>query len=911
MFCTACGQKLPDGAKFCTKCGAPVAKIEPRVAPDAAPAPDAGAQEAAPVQEVAPAQEAAQPDAAEQKAPAAVPPEAHVEAMETRVMPGASDATTVMAPDAVKTTAAPADAAEATPAPVDADEPAAAPSDTDATTVVTSDAGETRVIPEASDETTVMPENAETTVLPAAEAAANADAERAEAAADAAAAEQALWSAPDADAGTGATTVLQPGHMSDAPAGEAPALDAQPPRKKRPVALIATIALIVVAAGAFFAIFVLPRMMGKDVPTASYGQSDPLQCSVVTRVRPRDASGEDLTSYVVRLMRRASDDASKSGTASDAFNEVVAEIRVTGNNGFTMDNFGDIPDGDYMLVIAPDGSGGGSKGSSSSDGSGSGSSDASDEQRIPIHYEEDNPKAEEEVVVEPPAPETDSTQEPAEENGLTDEQIAAALYYYTCQDLIEEYGAPATADRNSGGEVAASGLALADLIDFDGDGTDELLTVVCTKDPATTTTFYGDDTYQVAVWRYADGAVEQVYEGDASHSNGGYYYVNLYEREADAADDPAQTVIEVYSYPAPTEPETEVTRSEYYGLGDDGFEAVASCQVESSYVDHDTTTTVTIDGAEASEDDWKDFVSSLEQVANYEFNLPASDVEAQSESDAEPATKIDTVLPDALSERTQDTIDALEEAAGSEALEAYAPDEEETDDADTEADASYAVTSNEADVTFMTSQGNGDDWEESRTWTYPEFVLSPDCTTDEALDKLNASFKESFEADLAATQGWSFDSGETQIWVHRDDVTYLQGSVACVRSSRELFNGGAHGSEAMSGAFYDLSTGEEISIEEALGVPWDELQGEAVDAISAYIEANPNAYGANEDSIEGMAADATRYFATPDGIAIAIMPYEIAPYSEGMQLVYVHAFNDPSIVGTSAANVAVYGSSTQ
>lgn len=929
MFCTACGQKLPDGAKFCTKCGAPVAKIEPRVAPDAAPARDAGAQEAAlsqetePVQKVAPAQEAvpaqaapdasqqaadeakkaAQPEAAGEETPAAVPADAPVEAMETRVMPGAADATTVMAPDA----------AEVTSAPAEDDEPAVAPSDTDATTVVASDTGETRVMPEGSDETTVMPGNAETTVLPAADAAVTAEAERAEAAADAAAAEQALWSAPDAaaDAGTGATTVLQPGHMADAPVGEVSAQDAQPPRKKRPVALIATIVLIVVAAGAFFAIFVLPRMMGKDVPTASYGQSDPLQCSVVTRVRPRDASGEDLTSYVVRLMRRASDDASKSGTASDAFNEVVAEIRVTGNNGFTMDNFGDIPDGDYMLVIAPDGSGGGSKGSSSGDGSGSGSSDASDEQRIPIHYEEDNPKAEEEVVVEPPAPETDSAQEPAEENGLTDEQIAAALYYYTCQDLIEEYGAPATADRNSGGEVAASGLALADLIDFDGDGTDELLTVVCTKDPATTTSFYGDDTYQVAVWRYADGAVEQVYEGDVSHSNGGYYYVNLYEREADAADDPAQTVIEVYSYPAPTEPETEVTRSEYYGLGDDGFEAVASCQIESSYVDHDTTTTVAIDGAEASEDDWKDFVSSLEQVANYEFNLPASDVEAQSESDAEPATKIDTVLPDALSERTQDTIDALEEAAGSEALEAYAPDEEETDDADTEADASYAVTSNEADVTFMTSQGNGDDWEESRTWTYPEFVLSPDCTTDEALDKLNASFKESFEADLAATQGWSFDSGETQIWVHRDDVTYLQGSVACVRSSRELFNGGAHGSEAMSGAFYDLSTGEEISIEEALGVPWDELQGEAVDAISAYIEANPNTYGANADSIEGMAADATRYFATPDGIAIAIMPYEIAPYSEGMQLVYVHAFNDPSIVGTSAANVAVYGSSTQ
>ena len=567
MFCTACGQKLPDGAKFCTKCGAPVAKIEPRVAPDAAPAPDAGAQEAAPVREVAPAQEAAsaqavpdapqqeadeveaaQPDAAEQKIPAAVPPEAHVEAMETRVMPGASDATTVMAPDA----------AEATPAPAEADEPAAAPSDTDATTVVTSDAGETRVIPEGSDETTVMPENAETTVLPAAEVAANADAERAEAAADAAAAEQALWSAPDADAGAGATTVLQPGHMADAPVGEVSAQDAQPPRKKRPVALIATIVLIVVAAAAFFAIFVLPRMMGKDVPTASYGQSDPLQCSVVTRVRPRDASGEDLTSYVVRLMRRASDDASKNSTASDAFNEVVAEIRVTGNNGFTMDNFGDIPDGDYMLVIAPDGSGSGSKGSGSNggskgNGSGSGSSDASDEQRIPIHYEEDNPKAEEEVVVEPPAPETDSTQEPAEEDGLTDEQIAAALYYYTCQDLIDEYGAPATADRYEGSETATSGLALAELIDFDDDGTDELLTVVCTKDPATTTTFYGDDTYQVAVWRYADGSVEQVYEGGVQYSNGGYYALKLYEHVPEDADDPHVIAINDMGYDDPTE----------------------------------------------------------------------------------------------------------------------------------------------------------------------------------------------------------------------------------------------------------------------------------------------------------------------------------------------------------------------
>ncbi len=30
MFCTNCGSKLPDDVKFCTQCGAPVAKVIPR-----------------------------------------------------------------------------------------------------------------------------------------------------------------------------------------------------------------------------------------------------------------------------------------------------------------------------------------------------------------------------------------------------------------------------------------------------------------------------------------------------------------------------------------------------------------------------------------------------------------------------------------------------------------------------------------------------------------------------------------------------------------------------------------------------------------------------------------------------------------------------------------------------------------
>ena len=45
MFCTTCGRELPDGAKFCTNCGAPVAKIVTREEREAVPVEDAGVDE--------------------------------------------------------------------------------------------------------------------------------------------------------------------------------------------------------------------------------------------------------------------------------------------------------------------------------------------------------------------------------------------------------------------------------------------------------------------------------------------------------------------------------------------------------------------------------------------------------------------------------------------------------------------------------------------------------------------------------------------------------------------------------------------------------------------------------------------------------------------------------------------------
>ena len=537
-----------------------------------------------------------------------------------------------------------------------------------------------------------------------------------------------------------------------------------------------------------------------------------------------------------------------------------------------------------MLVIVPDDS-----------QSGSSSSSSNDEQRIPVHYEEDNPKAEEEVVVEPPAPEPSSPEEPAaEEEEFTDEEIASALFYYTCQDLIDEYGEPEAIELHDGMELAANGLALVKLLDFDGDGMNELLTVVGDASGLETMSF-DTDAYTIAVWKYTDEAVEQVYEGHPPYSNGGYFYQGLYALPQEGGED--QILLESISFGDPTaaaDTNSEITYTGYYGMGEQSFELYALRTDTFSYDDGSLETTFQIAGEEVSEDEWVGFQDSLTQTASYEFSCPVSN-EPQAQSEEEPEFEI--IETAGLPDYTEGTIGALEAAAGDEALEAFAPEEDAEEDP---AEATYTYVNSEADVTFTTSQGEGTDWEETRSWTYPQFALEDGSTT-EALDALNASLKQSYEDDLAVTQAWTIDSGEAQVWVHCDEVTYLEGNIACVRSERYVFLGGAHGEESISGAFYDLSSGEELRVDEALGISWEDLQVESVDAIKAYLAENPNLTGADDTSLEGMAADSSRYFATSDGVAIAIMPYEVGPYSEGMQLVYVHAFEDPSLVGTSAA----------
>ena len=917
MFCTNCGSKLPDDVKFCTQCGAPVAKVIPR-------------------------SDLEQGQQAGRESVGAQPMAGH-EAQEAPVAESVHDATIGESPDgepqvehAVSPLAEePAEGPDGAPLGADAagDEPTTALSADEAGAADAASEDETSALAiggASEDETTAFAPDAAaaegaaselpngTILLGADDASAPGEdvapnderttglapspdpdeAERAAAAADAAAAEDALWSEPPQDE---ATTVLgggvagRPSSQEAAPrqvswrqpaqdaaaqqAAQQPAPD-QPapapgaePRKKKPVALIAGIAVLALAAVVVLCVFVVPRFLDAAGPTVTYGQTDPVQCSVVTRIRPRDAEGNELTSYVVSLVERTADRQDRT-SADDGIADAVAQIRVTGNNGFTMEDFGDdIADGDYYLVI---------ESSDSSD-------DSSSDQRIPIHYEHDNPDADSEVVVTPPAPESDESASGGEgqesgdaqgESEFTEEQLAYAHYYLKCQELINAYGPAGTTDLYDGQMTAMTGLALARLIDFDGDGLNELLVSYNAVEIGTDAAS-ADEVYPVEVWDYQDGGLVQVYEGNAPYTNGGAYFLDLYEYN----DLP---VICAVWYDMQVDNASLV--DEYTGYFSQVSETLDAIAVRDSFFNYDTgenSVTYTLDGESATEEEWNDFEGDLDHTTHYDLALFNNAVEAESTDD----DGCDTLYGEDLRAATEDTFAELQEGAG-DALEAV--------EAETE-DAAYAYDIVEQDVTYTSSQGEGTEWEATSTWCYPRFTLADGSTTP-ALDSLNAQLKGSFDEDVANAQSWTFESGDVQIQVHRDTVTYHEGTIVCVRSDRSGFTGGAHGTESVTGTFYDLDTGQQVGLETATGVSLDELKSAAVTAVLDYVAAQPNgALSTDEDSLNTL-IDEDRFYADENGVVVALWPYEIGSYADGVQLVYVYAFEDDSIVGTSAGS---------
>lgn len=632
MFCTQCGTKLPDDARFCTGCGAPVA---PKAATQAPAPAEAQAAEPAPAKaptvdpgETVVTLDAVEPTsenaAAAEPAPAAAPT---VDPGETVVTLDAVDADpgeTVVTLDAVEPSAgADAEAAAvADPgetvvtldavnpeAPADTAEPPADQTDP-GETVVTLDAVEPSAEQTAEPQATTEPvADPEPTANPIVDDAAPVDAAEAEeifetddnaavavafpgddaavstAVADdpttlvnvnddpttiaefdedAQATAEAMESLGVAHPTAGATVVdLPQQQMTGTTMQAAPIpqpqpqpqmpMPQQPQQKKRRWPVFAGLGLVAVGAAVAAILLLTPNANAVEITS---GSQDAVVCTVDTKVLPKKKD-RVIHSYTATLTP-------KNGGKS-------YKIKVKGDDGFTIGDFGKVKPGDYSCKIED------TKGntvqnfnttvvkkddasaekpaesvtvntpkkdddaSSSTDNSNDSSSttskdDASDDSTT----KDDSSTSSDSTSSSKPSKsdkktdkKTDTSKDAVDTSApatIDDATYKAAYTAYKSKlnSLIKKYGEPELVSTGTS-DYQISGVQFAQLVDFNGDGLEELVTVH-SKTKAKSfnkKTRLSNGDYVLDVWGYNGKKVVNLYSGSPEASNGGYVFVTF------------------------------------------------------------------------------------------------------------------------------------------------------------------------------------------------------------------------------------------------------------------------------------------------------------------------------------------------------------------------------------------------
>ena len=701
------------------------------------------------------------------------------------------------------------------------------------------DAGETKVVSSpdetsvvSPDTTTVSEPAAETTVIPEPPAAPEHDRE-----ADTAAA---VASFDDVESAS-APAYAAPAPVPPAPAGEAP-------KKKGHGALVIGIVALIAVLAVGGALYVRLHGLPGSAQTA-YTADAPAQVSAKTRVRPKDANGKEMSAYVAYLV-------STKGTG-DAASISTTPYRYEGtdDSGFTLEDFGNVEDGDYTLVIV--------------DNSDSGSSARYD---VPVHYEHDNPKAHESLDPEPPAPSADDAQAATTTtDARTDEQKAADLYLAKCREYIDKYG-KATLTHYDYVDLA-SGLAVARLMDFDGDGTDELLLAYDTVPAPSGSSFDYDSNqksaYKVEVWAYKDGKISKVYDEPDTvlSADDGSLFVQI------CTLDGTEACVSTRTQDYDENTFSDVFRN--YAFDGDEFDVALETALSSEQ--GGSNTVFTVDGQEVSLDD--ELAASKRVQQSDCFWLLASTYFQNSPDVSQTVSDTNATL-DELKSRSE----------GNAATTAAATSEQ-------------AYTSESVDKSYTIVNPYSPSSTQGVMWSYPQFS-KVDGSTDAALDALNAQLAKACEDDANLGKAWGPASGAMMVDDHQDLCASINGSIASVFSARDETGGGAHGTDKSFGTFYDLSTGKAVDAMTALNMSAEDLQAKGVAGINAFLAKNPSDLGVSADDISKMAGEQDRYVRDEKGTFIITRSYELGSYAFGSHRIYVMA-NDPAnnaIVGTEVAD---------
>mgnify|MGYP002584743864 CR=1 FL=1 len=524
------------------------------------------------------------------------------------------------------------------------------------------------------------------------------------------------------------------------------------PQPKKPkhrgrivAAVIGGVAVVAIVA----AIVIVPRIGASSEVTS--GGKGYVVCACETKVLPKNSKGKKLKSYTVEL-------APVSGKGKSY------TIKVDGEDGFTMEDFGELPDQKYQMTIT---SGKGKKKSTTT---------------MKVDYTKEGSDAPKNVEL---------TQSKKEAKASAKEAVKTADELFT--DKILEYqkkygeGEAVGFDEYAYG---AQGVAYAKLIDFDGDGQDELL-IEYSDEPVDR----GDNAAaaHLEVWAYKNGEIEKVYTPE----------VNVSHQEACVS----------------------VWLDEYEGKI--GF---------SQWYDH---------GTAIKQSD----LSGESGPSAHEYQVKFIGYDGKSFK-----AMTDLVAPNEVGSASLGGFGSLyaDESSVNSTIGTVATTLEQLKSKDDDsAQVSYEAVSATQDVSFTAPVGEGAPDPDvtcqiSATWTYPQVKGQG-----VGVAKFNKDMIQLVADALdASKQATPYDENYRVTTMYYAEIVSIDGDIACVRTYTDSYQPPYRSEQVTRSAYYSLKTGEQVSLEDSLaqhGLSFDTLKSEAKQAIKT---AKSNMYSSYTNSYE-------------------------------------------------------------
>lgn len=452
-------------------------------------------------------------------------------------------------------------------------------------------------------------------------------------------------------------------------------------------AVVGGVAVVAIVA----AIVVVPRIGSSSEVTS--GGKGYVVCACETKVLPKNSKGKKLKSYTVEL-------APVSGKGKSY------TIKVDGEDGFAMEDFGELPDQKYQMTIT---SGKGKKKSTTT---------------MKVDYTKEGSDAPKNVEL------TQSKKE-AKASAKAAVKTANELFTDKILEYQKKYGeGEAVEIDDSQSTYGAQGVAYAKLVDFDGDGQDELL-IEYSDEPVDRVD--NAAAAHLEVWAYKNGKIEKVYTPD----------VSVAPHQAYVSFAPFSGVYGVLVYDKDSVNETIAT-----------------------------------------------VATTLEQLKSKD---------------------------------------------------------------DGSAQVGYEAVSATQDVDFTAAVGEGplnpspdDTCQITATWTYPQVKGQG-----VGVAKFNKDMVQLVADTLEASKQASMDDEDSRVtMMYTAEIVSIDGDIACVRTFTDSYQPPYRSERVTRSAFYNLKTGEQVSLEDSLaqhGLSFDTLKSEAKQAIKT---AKPDMDSVSEDNID-------------------------------------------------------------